>query len=234
MSCLPLRRLVAAAVAGVVLGAGGAAAAVVTFSEPRNCADPVAGAVAAAARRRRLQPRIRQPRRHRARRAAVRRPVAVGQRRRRRARPAIVRHAPSPTAPRARGIGHRRSQYAVALQRRRLALVRLGRCPRQPVGAKLRPMPTRARWRPTSRTSRPRAQRSRAGRALSRGVRRAPPRDDERVAVDAAKAIAAYQETLVTSRTSFDDFRDALARGDMAAARPLSRARATRPRDLRR
>ena len=34
------------------------------------------------------------------------------------------------------------------------------------------------------------------------------------LAVDAAKALAAYQETLVTGRTPFDDFRDALARGD--------------------
>lgn len=36
--------------------------------------------------------------------------------------------------------------------------------------------------------------------------------------VDAAKALAAYQETLVTGRTRFDGFRDALARGDTAAA----------------
>ncbi len=47
---------------------------------------------------------------------------------------------------------------------------------------------------------------------------RAPSADDETVAVDIAKALAAYQETLVTGRTPFDDFRDALARGDTAAA----------------
>lgn len=46
---------------------------------------------------------------------------------------------------------------------------------------------------------------------------RAPPADDEAVAVDVAKALAAYQEVLVSSRTPFDDFRDALARGDTAA-----------------
>ena len=46
----------------------------------------------------------------------------------------------------------------------------------------------------------------------------APGVDDERVAVDAAKALAAYQETLLTPRTPFDDFRDAVARGDRAAA----------------
>ncbi len=45
----------------------------------------------------------------------------------------------------------------------------------------------------------------------------APPADDEAVAVDAAKALAAYQETIVTGRTPFDDFRDALARGDTVA-----------------
>jgi len=42
--------------------------------------------------------------------------------------------------------------------------------------------------------------------------------DDETLLVDAAKALAAYQETLRSGRTPFDDFRDALARGDMAAA----------------
>ncbi|HTQ73719.1 MAG TPA: cytochrome c peroxidase [Burkholderiales bacterium] len=45
----------------------------------------------------------------------------------------------------------------------------------------------------------------------------APAPDDEKVLVDAAKALAAFQETLVSGRTAFDDFRDALARGDQAA-----------------
>ena len=57
---------------------------------------------------------------------------------------------------------------------------------------------------------------------LREGYRRsfgtAPGDDDERVAVDAAKALAAFQETLVTPRTPFDEFRDAVARGDRAAA----------------
>jgi cytochrome c peroxidase len=47
---------------------------------------------------------------------------------------------------------------------------------------------------------------------------RAPPQDDETVAVDVAKSIAAYVETLTTARTAFDEFRDALARGDRTAA----------------
>ncbi|MET0682882.1 MAG: cytochrome c peroxidase [Casimicrobiaceae bacterium] len=45
-----------------------------------------------------------------------------------------------------------------------------------------------------------------------------PPADDEAVAVDVAKALAAFQETIETGRTPFDDFRDALARSDPAAA----------------
>ena len=57
---------------------------------------------------------------------------------------------------------------------------------------------------------------------LEAGYRRVfgapPPADDEAVAVDVAKALAAFQETIETGRTPFDDFRDALARGDRAAA----------------
>jgi cytochrome c peroxidase len=37
---------------------------------------------------------------------------------------------------------------------------------------------------------------------------------EETVLVNSAKALAAYQETLVTGRTPFDEFRDALVRGD--------------------
>jgi len=58
--------------------------------------------------------------------------------------------------------------------------------------------------------------------ALASGYRRAfggmPPADDEALAIDVAKALAAFQETLETGRTPFDDFRDALARGDRTAA----------------
>lgn len=46
----------------------------------------------------------------------------------------------------------------------------------------------------------------------------APPADDEALLVDVGKALAAYLETLESGRTQFDDFRDALARGDIAAA----------------
>lgn len=45
-----------------------------------------------------------------------------------------------------------------------------------------------------------------------------PPLPDEVLLVNVAKALAAYQATLVSSRTVFDDFRDALSRGDDAAA----------------
>ncbi|MBV9833351.1 MAG: hypothetical protein JO055_03020 [Alphaproteobacteria bacterium] len=40
--------------------------------------------------------------------------------------------------------------------------------------------------------------------------------DDEQVLVATGKALAAFQETLVSGRTPFDDFRDALQRGDAA------------------
>jgi cytochrome c peroxidase len=43
---------------------------------------------------------------------------------------------------------------------------------------------------------------------------RKPPADDEELLVDVGKALAAFQETLVSGRTPFDEFRDALARGD--------------------
>lgn len=42
--------------------------------------------------------------------------------------------------------------------------------------------------------------------------------DSEQVLVNTAKSLAAYLETLVTERTQFDDFRDALERGDLATA----------------
>jgi len=48
--------------------------------------------------------------------------------------------------------------------------------------------------------------------------------DAEIVLVDVAKALAAFQETIVSSRTVFDDFRDALAMGDRTAAAAYPRA----------
>jgi cytochrome c peroxidase len=66
------------------------------------------------------------------------------------------------------------------------------------------------------------AQRVRADPALRAQYKAAfglgPGRNDERIAVDVAKALAAYVETLASPRTPFDDFRDALARGDREAA----------------
>jgi len=44
-----------------------------------------------------------------------------------------------------------------------------------------------------------------------------PDGDDQAVLVDAAKALAAFVATLRSGRTPFDEFRDALARGDRAA-----------------
>ena len=45
-----------------------------------------------------------------------------------------------------------------------------------------------------------------------------PPMDDEALTVGVGKALAAFQETLVSGRTPFDHFRDALERGDRKAA----------------
>ncbi len=64
----------------------------------------------------------------------------------------------------------------------------------------------------------------RADQALARRYANAfgtTPRDahaDEAMLVNTGKAIAAYLETLVSSRSAFDEFRDALARDDRAAA----------------
>ena len=78
------------------------------------------------------------------------------------------------------------------------------------------------------------AARVRGDADLAAGYRAAfgqpPGADDERIAVDLAKALAAYQATLVSARTPFDDFRDALVRGDRvrAARYPLAAQRGLR------
>lgn len=46
----------------------------------------------------------------------------------------------------------------------------------------------------------------------------APSGDDDEVTANVGKALAAFQETLASGRTPFDDFRDALERGDAKAA----------------
>ncbi len=58
----------------------------------------------------------------------------------------------------------------------------------------------------------------RAVKDASRAATAAPSSADERVLVDAAKALAAFVETLQSGKSAFDDLHDALARGDMAAA----------------
>jgi cytochrome c peroxidase len=54
--------------------------------------------------------------------------------------------------------------------------------------------------------------------------------DDEPVLVNVAKAVAAFVETVRSGRTPFDEFRDALARGDLGAAAryPLAAQRGLR------
>jgi hypothetical protein len=44
-----------------------------------------------------------------------------------------------------------------------------------------------------------------------------PPAGDEAVLAGIGKALAAFQETIVSGRTPFDEFRDALEQGDRAA-----------------
>ena len=54
--------------------------------------------------------------------------------------------------------------------------------------------------------------------SLSCRVRRDPEEEKaETVLVNVGKALAAYEETLVTGRTPFDDFRDRLTRGEASA-----------------
>lgn len=59
---------------------------------------------------------------------------------------------------------------------------------------------------------------------------RPPAGDDEELLVDAGKALAAFQEMLVSGRTPFDDFRDALERNerDKASKYPLAAQRGLR------
>ena len=62
----------------------------------------------------------------------------------------------------------------------------------------------------------------REDKALACGYERAfghkPGTDDEKLLVDSAKALAAFQATLVSPRTPFDAFRDGLLSGDREAA----------------
>ena len=54
---------------------------------------------------------------------------------------------------------------------------------------------------------------------------RAVPKDDQEALTDVGKALAAFQETLVSGRTPFDDFRDALERGEMNTGYPVAAQR---------
>ena len=53
----------------------------------------------------------------------------------------------------------------------------------------------------------------------------APSTDDEALLADVGKALAAFQETLVSGRTPFDEFRDALAQGRPAPEYPRAAQR---------
>jgi cytochrome c peroxidase len=72
--------------------------------------------------------------------------------------------------------------------------------------------------------------RARYGTDYERAFGTTVPADDQQVLADVGKALAAFEETLVSGRTPFDDFRDALARVDAAAAAryPLAAQRGAR------
>jgi cytochrome c peroxidase len=53
----------------------------------------------------------------------------------------------------------------------------------------------------------------------------APTGEDDALLVDAGKALAAFQETLVSGRTAFDEFRDALERGERNTGFPIAAQR---------
>ena len=59
-------------------------------------------------------------------------------------------------------------------------------------------------------------------RQYERAFNRAVPAQDEEVLVDAGKALAAFQETLVSGRTRFDAFRDSLEKGTAADYPPAA------------
>ncbi len=60
-----------------------------------------------------------------------------------------------------------------------------------------------------------------------------PARADEQLSVNIAKALAAYQATLVSPRTPFDEFRDALSRGGRAAQAAQARYPSAAQRGLK-
>ena len=51
-----------------------------------------------------------------------------------------------------------------------------------------------------------------------------PPADDERLLAGIGKALAAFQETIVSGRSPFDDFRDALAKNDFSSMKKYPEA----------
>jgi cytochrome c peroxidase len=57
--------------------------------------------------------------------------------------------------------------------------------------------------------------RSFLGKEYESAFGRKPPDDDEELLVDVGKALAAFQETLVSGRTPFDEFRDSLEKNDL-------------------
>src|SRR2546425_543535 len=171
----------------------------------RDQDHPLPRAVAGARAIRSEQPGLGETRRDRVRDAPVLRSAPL------RKRNAVVLELPRAGAqldrqPHARRRHERgRSQHADARESAREPLVRMERRVRQPVVPEPAPDPRPAR---AGRDAAPRG----AARARRRAAVLPPPADDEAVFVDVGKALAAFQETLVSGRTPFDRFRDALAK----------------------
>ncbi len=101
----------------------------------------------------------------------------------------------------------------------RQPLVRLGRRCRQPVVAEPAPAPGRsANWRRRRATWRNWCAMTNSCRAVTarRSAPRRRPPTTKRCSSTSAKRSPRFQETLVSGRTPFDQFRDALARGRAA------------------
>ena len=112
--------------------------------------------------------------------------------------------------PRAFGLQEVDRNTPTRAQRALLPLVRLGRRARQPVVAEHPAAARRAGDERDEPRMWPGSVRKLLATEYEAAFARQAPAEDEQVLVDVGKALAAFQETLVSGRTPFDEFRDAL------------------------
>ena len=202
----------------------------------RGEGDRPARAVAAARAARSLQPRRGHAQCHRAGRAPVQRAAALGRRRHE------LRHLPcrgprlGRRACQGDGAGRARSAHAVAVERGLCALVRLGRCGRFAVVADDPADPRSARdgerCAPASPACCARTRRWPA--ATSARSAKSPARDDEKLLVDAAKALAAFQADAGQSAHAVRRLPRCAGGGRPRGRAALSAGGPARPEDLHR